>query len=84
MTNEEKKAVFIDLYELYQESELEEETMIWMKEHEQFFFRIRLKRQQPVIESSPACKKQMIIRSSFISRFLFTRYMVLSCSYRFG
>ncbi len=37
MTNEEKKAVFIDLYELYQESELEEETMIWMKEHEQFF-----------------------------------------------
>ncbi|MCY7780799.1 hypothetical protein [Bacillus haynesii] len=37
MTNEEKKAVFIDLYELYQESELEEETMIWMKEHEHFF-----------------------------------------------
>ncbi|MDI5788174.1 hypothetical protein PO124_06140 [Bacillus licheniformis] len=49
--------MFIDLYELYQESELEEETMIWMKEHEQFF-RIRLKRQQPVIESSPACKNR--------------------------
>jgi hypothetical protein len=26
MTSEEKKAVFLDLYELYQEGELEEET----------------------------------------------------------
>jgi hypothetical protein len=37
MTSEEKKAVFLDLYELYQEGELEEETVIWMKEHEQLF-----------------------------------------------
>ncbi|MCY7770554.1 hypothetical protein [Bacillus haynesii] len=37
MTSEEKKAVFLDLYELYQEGELEEETVIWMKEHEQHF-----------------------------------------------
>lgn len=37
MTTEEKEAVFIDLYELYQEGELEEETMIWMKVHERFY-----------------------------------------------
>ncbi|MFC1284441.1 hypothetical protein [Bacillus paralicheniformis] len=37
MTSEEKKAVFHDLYELYQEGELEEETVIWMKEHEPLF-----------------------------------------------
>ncbi|MCY8823971.1 hypothetical protein [Bacillus atrophaeus] len=37
MNSKEKESVFIDLYELYREGELEEETMIWMKQYELAF-----------------------------------------------
>ncbi|WP_353855899.1 hypothetical protein [Bacillus sp. Bos-x628] len=35
MTDKEKQAIFQDLYELYQEGELEEEAANWMKIHEE-------------------------------------------------
>ncbi|MCM3025725.1 hypothetical protein M3584_02360 [Bacillus safensis] len=37
MTDKEKQAIFQDLYELYQEGDLEAEAASWMKAHEQQF-----------------------------------------------
>ncbi|GLF90376.1 hypothetical protein Saga11_16350 [Bacillus safensis] len=37
MTDKEKQAIFQDLYELYQEGELQGEAASWMKAHEQQF-----------------------------------------------
>ncbi len=37
MNHKEKESVFVDLYDLYKEGELEDESMEWMKQHESLF-----------------------------------------------
>ncbi|PLR88342.1 hypothetical protein [Bacillus halotolerans] len=37
MNHREKEAVFLDLYGLYKERELEDESMEWMKQHEPLY-----------------------------------------------
>ncbi|MCO4850978.1 hypothetical protein [Bacillus vallismortis] len=37
MNHKEKESVFLDLYDLYKEGELEEESMKWMKQQEPLF-----------------------------------------------
>ncbi|MGG1227546.1 hypothetical protein [Bacillus halotolerans] len=37
MNHREKDAVFLDLYDLYKERELEDESMEWMKQHEPLY-----------------------------------------------
>ncbi|PRP52114.1 hypothetical protein C7B71_20560 [Bacillus halotolerans] len=37
MNHREKESVFLDLYDLYKERELEDESMEWMKQHEPLY-----------------------------------------------
>lgn len=37
MNHKEKESVFLDLYDLYKEGELEDESMEWMKQHEPLY-----------------------------------------------
>ncbi|MGK9265695.1 hypothetical protein KXR56_03350 [Bacillus inaquosorum] len=37
MNHKEKESVFLDLYDLYKEGELEDESMEWMKHHEPLY-----------------------------------------------
>ncbi|OLQ56678.1 hypothetical protein BHT94_03145 [Bacillus licheniformis] len=37
MKHKEKESVFLDLYDLYKDGELEDESMEWMKQHESLF-----------------------------------------------
>ncbi|KAF1681001.1 hypothetical protein AAGG74_06345 [Bacillus mexicanus] len=37
MNHKEKESIFLDLYDLYKEGELEGESMEWMKQHEPLY-----------------------------------------------
>lgn len=56
MNHKEKESVFLDLYDLYKEGELEDESMEWMKQHEPLYQKNaeRLK-SEVYLKRSPGC-----------------------------
>lgn len=59
MNHKEKESVFVDLYDLYKEGELEDESMEWMKQHEsQFQKNAEDLKSKTCLKRSPGLKKK--------------------------
>ncbi|ADM37564.1 hypothetical protein ACT3UT_16155 [Bacillus spizizenii ATCC 6633 = JCM 2499] len=63
MNHKEKESVFLDLYDLYKEGELEDESMEWMKQHEPLYQKNaeRLK-SEVYLKRSPGAEEKSQIR----------------------
>lgn len=63
MNHKEKESVFLDLYDLYKEGELEDESMEWMKQHEfQFQKNAEDLKSKTCLKSSPGAEEESQIR----------------------
>ncbi|KXZ22030.1 hypothetical protein P4T89_14665 [Bacillus nakamurai] len=80
MNNKEKKSVFLDLYELYEEGELEGGTLQWMEEHEPLFGTEvkNAKKQREDVVKAPADDARQIKYMKRCAYVLYGFFIVLS------
>lgn len=85
MNHKEKESVFVDLYDLYKEGELEDESMEWMKQHESLFqknaedlkSKTCLKRSPGVEEESQIRYMKVYLSSMYICFILLAIWMTV-------